>query len=206
VLPSPCRLDKTCRDTRKPDRPFWPDDCVEFRFHRRGHTRCWTPVADPWMSLIRRHEYLASCRPQSEWRQYPNLRRWWLGWHRRLSTGTYGNSAFPFNIGGGGIFDCGDARMGIFSNGQIDEVIAVQRALTTTEITSLYQCRAQCGWRFGCAVCETDVGPIMSNINATAYIRLPFTVTDPSSVPAHAQDALCRWIHCLPQRSRAGPG
>src|ERR1043166_7302060 len=51
------------------------------------------------------------------------------------STSSYGSSTFPFNIGGGGIFD----GTGNFFNGQIDEVVAYKRALTTNEISALFQ-------------------------------------------------------------------
>ena len=98
-----------------------------------------------------------------------------------IATGNYGTSTDRFNIGGGGIFDVASAN-GNFFDGQIDEVIAVQRALTTTEITSLYQAGINAVGVSVVPFVNTDVGPTMSNITATAYIRLPFTVSDPSSV------------------------
>ena len=46
-------------------------------------------------------------------------------------------NAFPFNIGGGGIFDA-LAVNGNYFNGQIDEVALFDRALSAEQVRSLY--------------------------------------------------------------------
>jgi hypothetical protein len=96
-------------------------------------------------------------------------------------SGAIGTSADHFNIGGGGIFDTIGVN-GNYFNGQIDEVAVYYRALSSAEVLSLYQGGTNA---FGVSVVpyiRTDVAAAMSNINASAYIRLPFTIDDPSNV------------------------
>src|SRR6185503_14485529 len=92
----------------------------------------------------------------------------------------YGSSAFNFNIGGGGIFD----NATNFFNGQIDEVLAYHRALSDAEIVSLYQAGLNPVSASVTPFVNTDVNTAMSNINATAYIRLPFEIANPTNVSA----------------------
>jgi hypothetical protein len=60
------------------------------------------------------------------------------------STTNYGNSPFPFRIGGGGILD----PTGTYFNGSIDEVAAFDRALSVGELSDL----------FGAALTGGDLG------------------------------------------------
>ena len=87
-------------------------------------------------------------------------------------------SSFNFNIGGGGVFDA----TGNFFNGKMDEVVAYHRALTTNEIRSLYQAGTNAVGGSAAAFVRTDVGHAMSNVNSSAYIRIPFTVAEPTNV------------------------
>ena len=89
-----------------------------------------------------------------------------------------GTSGFNFNIGGGGIFD---ATLNFF-NGQIDEVAVHHRALSSAEVLSLYQAGTNAVGVSVVPYIRTDVAAAMSNVNASAYIRLPFTIEDPSNV------------------------
>jgi CotH kinase protein/Concanavalin A-like lectin/glucanases superfamily/Lamin Tail Domain/Immunoglobulin I-set domain len=94
------------------------------------------------------------------------------------ATGNYGSSSYLFNVGGGGVFDA----TGNFFNGQIDEVAVYYRALSALEVSSLYQGGLSPAGFSVVPFVRTDVGPAMSNVNATAYIRLPFSVADPANV------------------------
>ena len=88
---------------------------------------------------------------------------------------TYGNSEFDFNIGGGGVWDAS----GNYFTGQIDEVAVWYRALAANELAALVATNAeQVAYTTNIA---TDVKSLMYGSNATAYVRIPFNVTDPSS-------------------------
>jgi len=89
---------------------------------------------------------------------------------------TYGNSEFDFNIGGGGIWDAS----GNYFTGQIDEVAVWYRALAANELAALVATNAaQVDYTTNIT---TDVKSLMYGSNATAYIRIPFNVIDPSSL------------------------
>jgi hypothetical protein len=94
------------------------------------------------------------------------------------ATANYGTSAFNFNIGGGGIADA----TGNFFNGQIDEVVAYHRALSPAEVLSLYQAGTNGAGVAAVNFVRTDVGPVMSNVNASAQIRLPLGEANPTNV------------------------
>jgi len=95
-----------------------------------------------------------------------------------IATANYGSSAFNFNIGGGGIADAA----GNFLNGQIDEVVGYHRALSPAEVLSLFQAGTNGAGVAAANFVRTDVGPVMSNVNATAHIRLSFPVQNPTNV------------------------
>lgn len=93
--------------------------------------------------------------------------------NKTVSGATFNESAFYFNIGGGGIFD---ATTNWFL-GFIDEVAVWKRALSTNEIAGLTSTNnSQLNYT---PYIATDVRSPMYNSNATAYIRIPFNVTDP---------------------------
>ena len=94
---------------------------------------------------------------------------------KAVSATTYGESAYFFNIGGGGIFD---ASANWFL-GQIDEVAVWKRALATNEIASLFVTNsAQVSYT---PYLNTGVQSQMYGSNTTAYLRIPFTA---SNLPA----------------------
>jgi hypothetical protein len=64
---------------------------------------------------------------------------------------------------------------GEFSNGLMDEVALWTRALSSTEITALVNGATPLGFT---SLIGTDVATSMLNVNATAYVRLPFNLTE----------------------------
>jgi hypothetical protein len=89
-----------------------------------------------------------------------------------ITPANFGESEYDFNIGGGGIFDAS----GNYFKGRIDEVAVWFRALATNEITALLASNAdQVSYT---NYISTDVRSQMYGSNATAYVRLPFTVSD----------------------------
>ena len=88
----------------------------------------------------------------------------------------FGESGYYFNISGGGVFDATNN----WFLGQIDEVAVWYRALSTNEIASLVSSNApQISYT---NYISTDVKAQMYGSNATAYVRIPFNVTDPSTI------------------------
>ena len=92
-----------------------------------------------------------------------------------VSGGNFGESEYNFNIGGGGVFD----PSGNYFKGQIDEVAVWFRALATNEIASLFDTNA--GQISYTNYLNTDVRTRMYGSNSTAYVRIPFSVSDPSA-------------------------
>jgi hypothetical protein len=88
---------------------------------------------------------------------------------------TFGDSEFDFNIGGGGVWD----PTGNYFAGQIDEVAVWYRALANNELAALVATNAE--KVDYTSYIATDVKSLMYGSNATAYVRIPFTVADPSS-------------------------
>ncbi len=87
------------------------------------------------------------------------------------SGANFGESEYDFNIGGGGVFD----PTGNYFKGQIDEVAVWFRALATNEITALLASNAdQVSYT---NYISTDVRTQMYGSNATAYVRIPFTLS-----------------------------
>jgi len=92
-----------------------------------------------------------------------------------ISALNFGESEFDFNIGGGGVFD----STGNFFAGRIDEVAVWFRALATNEITGLLSSNAD--FVSYTNYLATDVRAQMYGSNATAYVRIPFTVANPNA-------------------------
>lgn len=156
---------------------FGQNDCVEFGFISPGVLQCWTGSSGPFVNATYSH-------PANTWHHVAavgdgSTLKIYIDGAEAASVGgataNYGSSADNFNIGGGGIFDTLTAN-GNYFNGQIDEVLVYHRALSATEVQSVYQAGlmpvnlAVTPW------VTTDVGSVMSNINATALIRLPFVI------------------------------
>jgi len=158
---------------------FGQNDCVEFGFINSTTLECWTPSGGsldaPYTIPLNTWHHIAAVG------NGVNLRIFVDG--ELIGTGGgptagYGSSSFNFNIGGGGIYD----GTGNFFNGQIDEVVVFHRALSTNDIRSLYSGAITPAGVSVLPFVNTDIGAAMSNVNATAYIRIPFTVVDPANV------------------------
>ena len=158
---------------------FGQNDAVEFGFINSTTLQCWTPsggslnVTYPF-ALNTWHHVVAVGDGTSIRIFLDGVQAGSGG----SATANYGTSTFNFNIGGGGIFDTTTN----FFTGQIDEVVLYQRALAVPEIQSLYQAGLTPAGASVVPFVKTDIGAAMSNINASAYIRFPFTVNDPLSI------------------------
>jgi hypothetical protein len=158
---------------------FGQNDAVEFGFISGTTIQCWTPSGG---SVNVNYPF-----PMNTWHHVvavgdgTSIRIYFdgaLAGTGGSSTANYGTSTFPFNIGGGGIYDA----TGNFFNGQIDEVVVYHRALSAAEVQSLYQAGTTPSAVSVVPYVKTDVGTAMSNVNASAYIRIPFVVEDPDAV------------------------
>jgi hypothetical protein len=158
---------------------FGQNDCVEFGFISGTTMECWTPgggsVQASYTNTMNTWHHVAAVGDGASIRIY-------VDGVQRASGGTttasYGSSSEPFRIGGGGIFD----TTGNFFNGQIDEVVVYHRALSVSDVQLLHQSGLSPTSASVSPFVNTDVGLIMSNVNASAYIRIPFTVTNPTNV------------------------
>jgi hypothetical protein len=150
---------------------FGQNDTIEFGFITSGSIQIWSPAGTVSVN-------------------YPFANNTWhhvmaVGGNGQISiyldgvlAGTsstyganFGESLYDFNIGGGGVFDAG----GNYFKGQIDEVAVWFRALATNEITALFATNAeQVSYT---NYINTDVRTQMYGSNATAYVRIPFTVS-----------------------------
>ena len=161
---------------------FGQNDCVEFGFINPTTLQCWTPgtggsVNATYGQTLGTWHHVAAVGNGSNIRIFVDGNLIATGGG---ATANYGSSAFNFNIGGGGIFDTTTN----FFNGQIDEVLAYHRALSDPEIVSLYQAGLNPVSASVTPFVNTDVNTAMSNVNATAYIRLPFEIANPTNVSA----------------------
>ncbi|HWN97277.1 MAG TPA: LamG-like jellyroll fold domain-containing protein, partial [Methylomirabilota bacterium] len=159
---------------------FGQNDCVEFGFITGTTLECWTPgggsvTAVPYPFPLNQWHHVVGVANGSNIRIFIDGQ---LAGTGGGATANYGSSTFNFNVGGGGIQD----GTGNFFNGQIDEVVVYHRALSDTEIQGLYRAGTNASGGSAKAFVRTDVGTAMSNINASAYLRIPFTITEPTNV------------------------
>lgn len=92
-------------------------------------------------------------------------------------TADFGASGYPFNIGGGGVFDAsGNPFLG-----EIDEVAVWLRALSESDIRGLLSDTSAAQIDFSPQI-ATDVRDQMFGKNACVYLRIPFPVENPASV------------------------
>jgi hypothetical protein len=158
---------------------FGQNDAVEFGWSSTGTLQCWTPGGGSanatWTLPNNMWVHVLAVGDGSTIRVFTNGVAAITG---GSTTANYGSSAFSFNIGGNGIFD----NIGNNFSGLIDEVATWNRALSLTEITNLYHGGLTgSGTPLG-SLLKTDVGPVMSNVNASAYVRIPFTISDPTNI------------------------
>ncbi|HKX62159.1 MAG TPA: LamG-like jellyroll fold domain-containing protein, partial [Verrucomicrobiae bacterium] len=176
---------------------FGQNDAVEFGFINGTTVQCWTPGGGfldiNYTPAMNTWHQITAVGDGTAIRIYVDGNQVGSG---GVATGNYGSSAEPFRIGGGGIFDV----TGNFFNGQIDEVAAFHRALSAAEINNLYRAGTNSANFSVAPFTKTDVGPTMSNVNASAYIRIPFTVENPTNanlivLRMRYDDGFVAWIN-----------
>ncbi len=154
---------------------FGQNDLMEFGFSSSSTIQIWTPygsVSVTYPFSNNAWHYVTAVGGNGLLSLYLDGT---LAGSTSISASNFGESEYNFNIGGGGIFDAS----GNFFKGQIDEVAVWYRALATNEITALLATNAeQVSYT---NYLNTDVRTPMYGSNATAYVRIPFTVTDPAA-------------------------
>ncbi len=161
---------------------FGQNDCVEFGFISGTTLECWTPgggsvTGVPYPYPLNEWHHVLAVANGSTIRIFIDGVQAASG---GSATANYGASGSAFNIGGGGVQDAS----GNFFTGQIDEVVAYHRALSDAEVLSLYRAGTNGVGASAASFVRTDVSAAMSNVNASAYLRLPFNVTGASNFSA----------------------
>ncbi|SPE60739.1 hypothetical protein SBV1_480022 [Verrucomicrobia bacterium] len=154
---------------------FGQNDTLEFGFISSSSLQIWSPsgsvtVAYPFPNNA--WHYVTAAGGNGQISIYLDGA---LAGTSSTSGANFGESEYDFNIGGGGVFD----PTGNYFHGQIDEVAVWFRALATNEITALLASNAD--YVSYTNYINTDVRTPMYGSNATAYVRIPFTVSDPSA-------------------------
>ncbi|HEY4417431.1 MAG TPA: LamG-like jellyroll fold domain-containing protein, partial [Verrucomicrobiae bacterium] len=151
---------------------FGQNDTMEFGFNTSSSIQIWTPagaVSATYPYALNQWHYIMAVGTGAKLSLYFDGQ---LAASQAVSTANYGESEYNFNIGGGGVFN----PTGDYFKGQIDEVAVWFRALSTNEIATLLATNAE-QVSFTPYI-NTDVRTPMFNSNATAYVRIPFTVTN----------------------------
>jgi hypothetical protein len=157
---------------------FGQNDAIEFGFIDPNTIQLWTPNGGsldvPYPFALNEWHFLTATGDGQKLRIYFDGI---LAGTGGSPTFDYGSSQFPFNIGGGGIFD----QSGNQFTGEIDEVALWDRALTETEISALLAGGGVSLPGFG-ELIKTDLQRVMHGTASSAFIRIPFTLEDPSGV------------------------
>ncbi len=159
---------------------FGQNDCVEFGFISGTTLECWTPGGGsvsgvPYPYGLNSWHHIVGVGDGTSIKIYIDGQ---LAGSGGAATASYGTSSYNFNIGGGGIQDAANN----WFPGLIDEVVLYHRALSPTEILSLYQTGTNAVGGSAAQFVKTDVSTAMSNVNASAYVRIPFVVENPTNV------------------------
>ena len=151
---------------------FGQSGTVEIGFNTPSTLQVWTPVGSvsaAYPYATNTWHYLTAVGGNGQLALYIDGT---LAGSTTITAANFGESESDFNIGGGGIFD----TSGNYFKGQIDEVAVWFRALATNEITALLASDAdQVSYT---NYINTDVLSKMYGVNATAYVRIPFTISD----------------------------
>ena len=154
---------------------FGQNDTMEFGFNTATTVEIWTPagsVKATYPYANNTWHYITAIGGNGKLSLYFDGT---LAGSTTISAANFGESEYDFNIGGGGVFD----PTGNYFKGQIDEVAVWFRALATNEITALLATNAeQVSYT---NYISTDVRAQMYGSNATACVRIPFTVSDPAA-------------------------
>jgi hypothetical protein len=154
---------------------FGQNDTMEFGFISASTIQVWTPVGSVSASYPfanNQWHYLTAVGGNGLLSLYFDGT---LASSTTISAANFGESEFDFNIGGGGVFD----PTGNYFQGRLDEVAVWFRALATNEITALLASNAD--FVSYTNYISTDVRSQMFGSNSTAYVRIPFTVADPTA-------------------------
>ncbi|HEX7469405.1 MAG TPA: CotH kinase family protein [Verrucomicrobiae bacterium] len=154
---------------------FGQNDTMEFGFNTSSTIQIWTPAGSVTASYPfanNQWHYVTVVGGNGQLALYLDGNP---AGSTTVSAANFGESEYDFNIGGGGIFDA----TGNYFTGQIDEVAVWYRALATNEINSLLATNS--GQVSYTNYVNTDVRTQMYGSNSTAYVRIPFTVADPSA-------------------------
>jgi hypothetical protein len=147
---------------------------IEIGFNTASTIQVWTPVGSvsaTYSCATNTWHYITAVGGNGQLALYFDGT---LAGSTTVSAQNFGESEYDFNIGGGGVFD----MTGNYFNGQIDEVAVWFRALATNEITALLASNAD--FVSYTNYINTDVLSQMYGSSATAYVRIPFTVSDPT--------------------------
>lgn len=122
---------------------FGQNDLIEFGYINNSTLQLWVDnfagpvdVPNPFPDLGWVH--VAFTLNGTQMKVYTNG---FLAGTTALPSSNYGTTSYPFNIGGGGVFDDGAAN-GNFFNGQIDEVAVFDRELTAQQIANHFAATA----------------------------------------------------------------
>ena len=151
---------------------FGQNDTMEFGFNTSSSIQIWTPVGSVKANYTYAHNqwhYIMAIGGNGKLSLYFDGT---LAASSSITATNFGESEYDFNIGGGGVFD----PTGNYFKGQIDEVAVWFRALATNEISALLATNAeQVSYT---NYLSTDVGTQIYGSNATAYVRIPFTISN----------------------------
>lgn len=184
---------------------FGQNDVVEFGFEGATSLVAWTPVN----SIAITYPY-----PTNEWHHVavvgrPDRLEIYLDGYLMAESSVpvldYGFSEYDFNAGGGGIWD----EAGNFFNGRLDEVSVWGRALSASEIVFLVAPASTSQVDFN-PLLATDLLGTMSDQRPSAYLRLPFTASDPSALSTlklrvRYDDGFVAWLNGAELTRRAAP-
>jgi hypothetical protein len=154
---------------------FGQNDTMEFGFSSSSTLQIWTPVGSVsknYPFALNQWHYIMAVGGNGQ------LSLFFDGTNvasTSISAANFGESEFDFNIGGGGVFD----PTGNYFKGGIDEVAVWFRALATNEITAFLATNAEKVSYTN--YINTDVRAAMFGSNASAFVRIPFPVADPSA-------------------------
>jgi hypothetical protein len=155
---------------------FGQNDTMEFGFSASTTLQIWTPsgsVSVSYSFATNTWHYVMAVGGNGQLALYLDGTN---AGSTTISAANFGDSEYFFNLGGGGIFDAS----GNYFKGQMDEVAVWFRALATNEITALLATNAE-QVDFTPYI-STDVKTSLYGSNATAYVRIPFTVADPAAL------------------------
>ncbi|MGA2543899.1 MAG: CotH kinase family protein [Verrucomicrobiota bacterium] len=154
---------------------FGQNDTMEFGFSSYPTIQIWTPVgavSATYPFATNQWHYITAVGGNGRLSLFFDATN--VG-STSISAANFGESLFNFNIGGDGVFD----PTGNYFKGGIDEVAVWYRALATNEITGFLATNVAEG-NYSNYI-NTDVRALMYGSNATACVRIPFSVADPSA-------------------------